>query len=412
MKKLLFLLLCFFSPLISYALDYPEVNSQMVEVYDLTEGKVLYELDSNNKASIASITKIATTITAIETIDNIDEKVTITSDILNQVSWEASTAGLEVGDVLTYRDLVYATIVKSGADAAISLAVLSSGDTESFVEKMNKKAQEIGLEHTHFENVIGLDDEEHYSTADDVRKLLEYALKNELFRSAYTTRDYTLSNGRKISSTIYTYNRGGRDTSKIIGSKTGFTLEAGYCFTSLSKVEDHEMIIIVLKAEAYGDDYYNIIDTIDLIDFVTENYKNTTIVNKGDFKKEIPVSLSKTDNYTIKSDSTITKFLPIDYNKDDIKIKYDGLEELSYKNKEGSKIGEIKYYYQDELLKTEEVLVNEKITPDYLKIIKTKWLSILLKTIGIIFLIFILLIIRKKIRRMKRRMAKRRKKRS
>ena len=100
MKKLLFLLLCFFSPLISYALDYPEVNSQMVEVYDLTEGKILYELDSNNKASIASITKIATTITAIETIDNIDEKGTITSDILNQVSWEASTAGLEVGDVI------------------------------------------------------------------------------------------------------------------------------------------------------------------------------------------------------------------------------------------------------------------------------------------------------------------------
>ena len=407
MKKILFIILCFFSPLIIYALDYPEVNSKMVEVYDLTSGRILYEKNSDDQASIASITKIATTITAIESIDNIDKKVTITQDILDQIDDEASLAGLEEGDVVTYRDLVYATIVKSGADGAISLAVLSSGSTDKFVEKMNKKAEEIGLEHTHFKNVIGLDEEGHYSTADDVRKLLEYALKNDLFRDAYTTRDYKLSNGYKISSTIYTYNRGGRDTSKILGSKTGFTLEAGYCFTSLSKVDNHELIIIVLKAEAYGDDYYNIIDTIDLIDFVDENYHSEVVFKNNSFTQDIPVKSSNIKEYTISS-SKIDLLLPNDEEKGKTKIKYDGLEELSYKNKEGDKIGVLKYYYNDELIKTEDVIIDKTIKFSLIQLIKEKALSTIFYVVGsVIVFLFMKSKMDKAIRRAKRRKKRR-----
>ena len=201
-----FIIIILLNPSFLYALEYPELNSQIVEIYDLTDEKVIYEVDSFKETSIASLTKIATTITAIETISNLDEEVTITWDILNTVPWDASKAGLQAGDYVTYRDLLYASMLPSGADATNSIAILSSGSIDNFVIKMNELAKNLELNNTHFVNVTGLDEDGHYSTADDVRKLLSYALKNELFRDIYTTREYTLSNGLEVESTIIKYN--------------------------------------------------------------------------------------------------------------------------------------------------------------------------------------------------------------
>ena len=97
MKKIVLFMLLFI-PFSVFALEYPSVDSKYVEIYDVTDGKVLYEKNSKEKISIASLTKIATTITAIETIDNLDKHVTITKDILSTVRWDASIAGLKDGD--------------------------------------------------------------------------------------------------------------------------------------------------------------------------------------------------------------------------------------------------------------------------------------------------------------------------
>ena len=197
-NKWLLLFILFLFPINIYALNYPKLDSKIVEVYDMTDGKILYEVNSKKSSSIASLTKIATVITAIENIKNVDEKVTITKEILSTVSWDASVAGLKIGDVVTYKDLLYASMLPSGADATQSIAILSSGSVDNFVEKMNKLAEKIELKNTHFVNVTGLDVDGHYSTADDMRKLLVYALKNNLFKEIYTTKDYTLSNGLKL----------------------------------------------------------------------------------------------------------------------------------------------------------------------------------------------------------------------
>ena len=124
--KRIILLLIIMLPLRVYSLEYPKTNSKVVEIYDMTDQKVLYEIKSNEVISIASLTKIATAMVAIENVKNIDTKVTITSSILNTVSTEAHIAGLKAGNVVTYRDLLYATLVSSGADAAHALAILSS----------------------------------------------------------------------------------------------------------------------------------------------------------------------------------------------------------------------------------------------------------------------------------------------
>lgn len=404
MKKFysLIITLLILLPINIFALDYPSINSKIVEVYDVNDDKVLYEIDSNKQTSIASLTKIATVITAIENIKNLDEQVTITNEIMSTVSWDASKAGLKVGDKVTYKDLLYAAMLPSGADATNSLAILISGSIDNYVVKMNELAKKIGLKNTHFVNVTGLDINDHYSTADDVRKLLNYALKNKLFREIYTAKEYTLSNGLKVTSTINSKYGKNKDVTTILGSKTGYTGNAGYCLSSLSNINGHEMLIIVLNASQIGSNYYNIVDTLDLIKFMNENYKEETLVKKGQLIKKIPVTLSKIDNYNILSTKDVKKYLPKDYDIKNLKIEYKGLNSLSFSNKKGEKIGSVKYYYESKLITEEKVIINKEIKMDIIKVLKKYYYII----IGVIVLIITLIVSKIKGKKKKKRKQK------
>ena len=392
--KLLFIFfLILLQPIFIFALEYPKIDSKIVEIYDLNDKKIIYEVDSEKIVSIASLTKIVTTMTAIENISNLNEEVVITKDILNTVRWDASKAGLHNGDKVTYMDLLYASMLPSGADATNSIAILSSGSIDKFVLKMNKFASNLGLKNTHFVNVTGLDEEGHYSTADDVRKILEYALKNELFRKIYTTKEYTLKNGLKVESTIAKYNSSSIDTSHILGSKTGYTGEAGYCLSSLSNINSHEFIIIVLNASHKNNQYYHIIDTTKLIEFLLDNFKDEILVKKNEVIKEIPVQLSKTEVYKIVALNDIKKYLPSDYDKNKLRIQYDGLDQLSFRNKVGEVIGTITYYYDDEKIIQDSILLRSKLEIDVWKVIKKYYY---IGIIGIILFISIIVIIKKR----------------
>ena len=398
MRKKIFRLLSIILllPISVFALDYPNINSKVIEIYDLVDKKILYEIKANEQVSIASLTKIATTITAIENITDVDEKVTITYAMLKNIRWDASVAGLKSGDVLTYRDLLYASMLPSGADATTSLAILSSGSIDNFVNKMNALVEKIGLLHTHFVNVTGLDESNHYSTADDIRKLLEYSLENTLFRDIFYTKEYTMSNGKKVSTTLDKYNNG-LDVSKIIGSKTGFTSKAGYCLASLSDINGHEMLTIVLNASKENNNYYNVNDTVKIIDFLNDNYQEVTLLEKGKLVKSLPVRLSQIDSYALYSKHNIKKYLPSDYDVNDLKIVYDGLEELSFQNKVKEKIGTISYYYKDELLLEEEHTLKEEIKMDIIKVLKEYYYYVIAVIILLIsIIILVICFIRKK----------------
>lgn len=273
MKKLVLFLVCFF-PISVWALEISNLNSEAVIVYDIDRNEIIFEQNSREEASIASLTKIMTVITAIENIENIDVTVTITSEMLAGIYWNASVAGLKAGDVVTYRDLLYAAILPSGADATQVLAYTVSGSVDAFVYKMNELAERIGVKNTYYVNTTGLDQDGAYSTAYDQMLILNYALENPLFKEVYTTKEYTLTNGLKVEASVNKYNRLlNLDTSKIIGSKTGNTDQAGLCMSALFYHEDHEMILITLGAERIDDLPYNLIDTLTIIDAVNQNYE-------------------------------------------------------------------------------------------------------------------------------------------
>ena len=320
MKKIL-LILFLIIPINVYCLEFPNINSKTAIIYDLKEEQILYDKDSNKKTNIASLTKIATTITAIENIEDLNKEVIITKEILNTVRWDASIAGLKEGDKVTYQDLLYASILPSGADATNALAISLYGSIDSFVNEMNQLAKKLDMQNTHFINVTGLDAEGHYSTASDIVKLLKYSLQNEIFKEIFTTKEYTLTNGLKVKSTIYSYNNSKSDTSKILGSKTGFTLGAGLCLASLMEDEEREILVINLNAERINGIPYNLIDNLKLIEFIEENYNYYELINKDKIIKKLPVEYSKIDNYEIKSAKTIKKYLPSDYNKKDFQYE-------------------------------------------------------------------------------------------
>lgn len=273
MKKIALFLFCFF-PIYAFALEIPNLNSEAVIVYDMDADTVIFDKNSQNVHSIASLTKIMTVLTAIENIDDFSTNVTITNEMLAGIYWNASVAGLKVGDIVTYRDLLYAAILPSGADATQVLAYAVSGSVDTFVYKMNELAKKIGVKNTHYVNTTGLDQDGAYSTAYDQMLILDYALQNPLFKEVYTTKEYTLINGLKVEASVQKYNQVlNLDTSKIIGSKTGNTDLAGLCMSALFYHEDHEMILITLGAERIDDLSYNLIDTLTIIDTVNQNYE-------------------------------------------------------------------------------------------------------------------------------------------
>ena len=227
LKYLLYAIILFF-PTYILALTYPNLHYSKSIIYDLTADNTLFELNASEKTSIASLTKILTVITALDYIDDLNTKITYTKEMQKLVNDDTSKAGLKVGDIITYEDLLYASILPSGADATIMLALAISPSLDDFVNLMNEKAISIGMTNSHFKNVIGLDDINHYSTAKDILTLLKYALNNHIFQKIYTTKEYTLTNNLKVTTTLNHYNNACLDLSSIIGSKTGYTNKPVY----------------------------------------------------------------------------------------------------------------------------------------------------------------------------------------
>ena len=387
MKKIVLFILCFFNFTINvFALDDPTLYSKNYCLYDLTDDKIIYEKNIQERTNIASLTKIMTTITAIEKINNLDDYVTITSEMLSNIKYDASLAGLKIGDKLTYKDLLYASILPSGADATQALAYSLSGSINNFVNDMNTLAKKIGMENSNFVNVTGLDIDNHYSTVSDLLKMLQYALKNETFKTIYTTKSYTLSNGLVVDATVKKYNNLMKlDISRIIGSKTGYTNKAGLCISSIFESNNHEFIFISTNAEFIYGNYYNLKDNLNIINFMDKNYNNQTTAKSTDIIKTIPVNFSNIPKYDVHLSKDALAYLPNDYNKDDIKVNYNGKTSITFLDN-NKQIGKVTITYKDNPIYEENILLKDvKINFYLLVIINLLIILFIFKIVKVIF---------------------------
>lgn len=365
-------------------------------LYNLNDNKILMKKNENEETQIASLTKIMTIIVAIENITDFDEKVTITKDMVNNIEWDVAKIGLKSGDIVTYNDLLYGAMLPSAADCVNALAISISGNYKDFIKLMNNKVKELKLKHTHFENVVGLYSKDNYSSAYDVAEILKYSLKNQKFKQIFEAKEYVLTNGKKINSTLKTYNKKvGEDISYITGAKTGYIKLAGNCLASTATIDNVNYLLVTLNAYSNKKSPH-ILDATSTYKYFSNNYSYKYILTKNDVVVNLKTKYAKEKNIDIHSSQEYKYYLKNDFNKESIKYEYDGIKEISYFTKKGTTLGKVKIKLNDEILETFELIYNENLT---FSIASFLWIN---KAYVIAIILFIIILLKISKRKKKR----------
>lgn len=218
-----------------------EVSAAAAVLMDADSGRLLYEKNGEKRMLIASTTKLMTALVALEQ-GGLQQEITVTGGHMA----EGSSMYLRPGEKLTLETLLYGLLLCSGNDAALAVTECMGG-VAPFVARMNEKAAELGMENTHFANPNGLDDEEHYSTAEDMAKLAAAAMDDPVLRRVASTRTAriggrTLTNHNKLLSRV----------EGCVGLKTGYTRAAGRTLVSCAERDGVRLVAVTLQA---GDDW-------------------------------------------------------------------------------------------------------------------------------------------------------------
>lgn len=316
-------------------------TSKSSVVIDMDSGRILYDNNKDEKRLIASITKIMTAVIAIEKKD-LNEVVTIGEEVLPMYG---SNIYIEVGEEMSLRDLLYGLILRSGNDAAVSIAKYVGGTEEKFVDLMNKKAKALGMTNTIFNNPHGLDDEtENYSTAYDMAKLMRYANSLMEFVEISGTKKWTVTTNKK---SYVWYNRNSLlvQYKYATGGKTGYTPRAGKTIVSTASKDDLNLVAVTLN----DGNHYN--TQKELYEYIFSKYKSINVIDKN--------------NLSLKNDLYDNLYVNYSFSyplKDDelayIKTYVDLYKLDNYDNND--KVGEIYVKFKDEEVYRENIYVKTK----------------------------------------------------
>ena len=313
-----------------------DFDASAVYLCEASTGKVLYAENEYFAQSPASVTKIMTLLLVCEALDagrfSLDDKVSISS---RAASMGGSQVFLEEGERITVEELIKCTVIASGNDSAVALAELTSGSESSFVKLMNKRAIELGLKNTSFENATGLDDTtvNHYSCAADIATMSRELIKHEiilkyssLWQDSIRDGEFTLTNTNRLV----------RFYEGCNGLKTGSTDKAGFCVSTTAKRGNLQLIAVVMGAETREKRNEA---ARELLDFGFANYALLEL--GGEFLENCDVLFGKTDAVPLAS----TKFCTV-IEKDKLerveKI-YEIPETLTAPIKKGDVVGRIIY---------------------------------------------------------------------
>lgn len=285
------------SPLAAYAeydAEHPEllteddITAEACILIEQTTGNVIFEKNADAVMYPASTTKIMTVLLGLLTCD-LSDTVTVSyngskAGVRAQLDPESSTLGLDEGEQINMKDLLYGTILRSGNDAAIAVAEHVSGSEAAFVDLMNQTAQKLGMTNTHFMNAHGLHHENHYTSARDLATLSYTAMKDETFRdiagsvtyhmgATNENKERTISTGHRIMLKNYNGEANSYYYEYITGIKSGTTDAAGYCYVGSAHRDGVDLISVVLFS-----DRYNVWrDTKKLMEYGFSQYTHVTL---------------------------------------------------------------------------------------------------------------------------------------
>lgn len=255
-------------------LSSPTLASEAAIIVEANTGEILFEKDANELMYPASLTKIATAIYAIEN-GRLEDIVTVSSDA-NRV--EGTKVYLEVGEKVSLKKLLQGLLINSGNDAGVAIAEHLSGSVELFSHDLNTYLKNVvGVENTNFENPHGLFNTKHMTTAEDLAKITQYAMKNNTFKEIFSTKELEW-NGESWDTTLITHHKilkGEIPYEGVTGGKTGYVDQSGFTLATTADNDNLSLIVITLKSSTEKDAYQ---DTEKLLDYGFENFAS---IKKG-----------------------------------------------------------------------------------------------------------------------------------
>lgn len=260
------------------------LNAKSAILMEEATGNILYESNPDERLPIASVTKVMTMLLIMEAVDSgkisLDDMVTVSE---NAMSYGGSTMFLETGEQLTVNDMLKGIAVASANDGCVAMAEHLAGSESAFVDMMNEKAKELGMENTHFMNTNGLDEDDHYSSARDVAIMSRELMKHETIFNYTSIWMDTLRGGKfQLANT----NKLIRFYDGANGLKTGSTSKALCCLSAAAKRNDMQLIAVVLGAPTSAERFAS---AKSLLDYGFANYEVNTQITAGDEVQKIAV---------------------------------------------------------------------------------------------------------------------------
>lgn len=341
------------------------LNARAAVLMDADSGRILYGKNETMVFPMASTTKIMTLIVALE--HNEPDQIVMAS--AGASAMPEVRLGVHEGERYRMEDLYYAMMLESFNDAAMMIAEGTAGSAENFAELMNEKAISLGCTQTYFITPNGLDaaDEKgvHSSTAEDMAKIMRYAIDNEDFLKITQTADYSFTDcDRKRSFEVHNKNVLLTMMDGVLSGKTGYTADAGYCYVCAVKKDDRTFIAALLGSGWPPHKGYKWSDVQTLLDYGDKNYRYQTIdISKGVPDRQVHVMNGEQDFATVRAKQTNYRFLLSSEDKVHVESVLPG--QLEAPVEAGQSVGSIRIFVNGDLTAENDYVTINKIDARY-----------------------------------------------
>jgi len=389
-----------------------DITAKAGMLISMDTGEMLFAKEVDKRVYPASITKIMTAVVILESGKyNPEEKITMTQDILDMVLGTGSAvSNLKAGEVITHKDLMYLVVMSSFGDCTYLAAKYFGGSVENFVQLMNNKAAQLGLDGTKYANPVGLHDKDNYTTVRDIYTLTAYALKFDVFKEICATSRYTMPATNMYGKRTLTSTNNLQNTNKQFyykyakGVKTGYTDEAGRCLVSTASYGGYNYMCIVMGCPPNGTKHFS--ESRDLYRWAFNNFSFKEVANSTEPISEMAVELSMdTDFVPLYFKAPFVSVLP--NAADDSTIVINILEPKEGQSvrapvKKGDVLGKAEIVYAEQVIGTVDLVAGEDVEASTILIavehiknfFTSSYMKILYIAIALVIIIFIILCIR------------------
>jgi len=351
-------------------------NATSAILMDADSGTILFEKNSHAALPPASITKIMTMLLVVEAIDS--NKLAMTDLVRtseNAAKMGGSQIFLEVGEEMTVEEMLKGVAMASGNDASVALAEKIAGTEAAFVELMNKRAKELGMENTNFMNSNGLPEANHYSSAYDIALVSRELMKHEtILKFTGKYQDYLRKNSEKPFWLVNT-NKLVRFYPGADGIKTGYTSEAKFCLSATAARDGMRVIAVIMGAPSTK---VRNAEVSQMLDFAFNTYKSFVVVPENTELGTLNIERGKESKVTIVTTVPISVVLPRGTVESDIHYEVDMDDTIHAPVAEKQPIGKLIVYHKDSIIKEYEIVSPQSIQ-------KSNWFDLLKRSTKSLF---------------------------